>query len=96
MTQMTSLWLLFDIIAWKKPEVKEEVAEGEPAQEKPRPKLLRNFKFPTEDLSGTGLTKYATKMMEESREEWPVACSIDDDWLRNIFESRTLIGWYID
>ena len=81
-----------DIIAWQKPEVKTEATDGEPEPEKPRPKLLRNFKFPTEDLSGTGLTKYATKMIEESREEWPVACSIDDDWLRKIFEFQTLIG----
>ena len=74
------------LIAYKEPEVNEETNEGEPQPEKPRPKLLRNFKFPTEDLSGTGLTKYATKMMEESKEEWPIACSIDDDWLRNIFK----------
>ena len=94
MTLYDLVGLLFDIIAWKKPEVKEETTVGEPAQEKPRPKLLRNFKFPTEDLSGTGLTKYATKMIEESKEEWPVACSIDDDWLRKIFE--TLIDWFIE
>ena len=60
--------------------------------EKPRPKLIRNFKFPTEDLSGTGLTKYSTKMLEECQEEWPVACSIDDDWLRLVFTTGILIG----
>ena len=85
-----------DIIAWQKPEGKTEATDGETEPEKPRPKLLRNFKFPTEDLSGTGLTKYATKMIEESREEWPVACSIDDDWLRKIFEFQNLIGWCIE